>query len=199
MNIYFSGTITKDSSLKDNYKHIIKYLESFGHTVFHYRSESLAPEIVSKQTPEEIKESFKQLNSYIKRCDAYIADITIPSVGIGYEIAQILEMKKLALVLKYDRAEFEPLSTLQGNDSQFLRYKKYNTYSLEKIIDLFLSDVQDKMTSKFNLIISPELDRYLEFIAKNKKRPKSKFTRDAIKYFLENDEEYKNFLQNNRE
>jgi hypothetical protein len=195
MKIYFSATVTDNSDLKKMYKLIKDYLAKEGHKVFEYGSDQIDPSELAERSDNEISQTFKDLDKYLRNADILIADISLSSVGIGYEISQAIMMKKPVLVLKYQKSNFEPLATIEGNKSAYLRYKVYNESSIEYVLKNFLIEAKDKVNTKFILIIPAEIDRYLEWNVREKGVSKAEVTRLAVEKIMENDEAYARYMK----
>lgn len=195
MKVYFSATITEDTNTKDHYSDLIRILTAAGHKVYEYGSHKLNPENLINRSDTEIKEAYSQLNKYLKNSDVYIAEISKPSVGIGYEISQAIAMKKPALVLCHKDSSFQPLATIEGNKSKYLRFEIYEEKNLEEIVNKFMKEAKQKVDTKFILIISPEIDRYLEWASENRRMHKAQVVRSAIEDLIEQDKEYQEYLK----
>ncbi len=79
------------------YKLIIALLKKLGHEVM---SEHVAfpklEEVESRLTEEEI---FKSDIRFIDECDCLVADVTVPSIGVGYEICYAVSKCKRVLCI----------------------------------------------------------------------------------------------------
>lgn len=190
MKIYFSATITKDKKHKTIYDKIVDFLEGEGHTVLTYQSHQLDPKTLINRSDNEIRDTYKELDKFLKNADLYIADISLPSVGIGYEISQAIALKKPALVLNHESTEFQPLATIEGNKSKLLSYETYNKDNIEKKIGSFVKESKKKIDTKFILILSAELDRYITWVASNRRMHKAQVVRNALNKELKKDKEY---------
>jgi 2'-deoxynucleoside 5'-phosphate N-hydrolase len=198
MKVYFSATITEDAQLKSFYKRVMDIVKREGHTILEYGSDRLEPSSLVNRTDTEIQGVYKSLDKFLRSADIYIGEISIPSVGIGYEISQALAQRKPALVLRYQKTGYQPLATLEGNKSAYLRYKTYTDRTLENVIKNFLKHSKDKIDTKFILIIPPEIDRYLEWNVREMGVPKAEVTRTAIEKMMLLDSKYQEYLKNNQ-
>ncbi len=197
MRVYFSATITENETLKSMYRLMLEYLKKNNHKVLDYGSDKLTPTMIISQDYDELKEKYRELDSYLKNSDVYIADISEPSVGIGYEISQAILLRKPVLALKYQKAPYHPLSTIKGNKNPYMRYKEYNERTIDTILKQFLDEAKDKIDTKFILIIPAEIDRYLEWNVRERGKPKAEITREAIEAMMLNDAKYQEYLKNN--
>ena len=97
MKIYFAGSIRGGRSILFEYQQIIALLKKSGHDVVseHVASSKLE-EVEAKLTDEEI---FKNDIGFIDECDCVVADVTVPSIGVGYEISYAVSRGKRVLCL----------------------------------------------------------------------------------------------------
>ena len=77
------------------YKQIVALLKKLGHEVVseHVASTKLE-EAEAKLTEEEI---FNSDIGFIDECDCVVADVTVPSIGVGYEICYAVSRGKRVL------------------------------------------------------------------------------------------------------
>lgn len=92
MKIFFAGSIRGGRSMLTEYMQIVRLIKNLGHTVV---SEHVAyaglEKAEAKLTEEEI---FKSDIKFIDECDCLVADVTMPSVGVGYEICYAVSKGK---------------------------------------------------------------------------------------------------------
>ena len=191
MKAYFSATLTNDLKVKNRYKLIIDSLKLLGVEVFQYGSDKINPHELINRTDEEITSVHKELDRYLKDSDLYIAEISEPSVGIGYEISQAITQRKPVLALNYEESNFQPLATIQGLKSKYIIYRKYNEKDIKEILTKFVKNSKKIVDTKFILIISPEIDKYLEWAADFKRMHKAQIVRNSLEKEMENDIDYK--------
>lgn len=84
------------------YIQIIKLLKKMGHEVVseHVASAGLE-EVEASLTDEEI---FNSDIRYIEQCECLVADVTVPSIGVGYEICYSVSKGKRVLCLYKEEA-----------------------------------------------------------------------------------------------
>ena len=93
------------------YIQIIEMLKKQGHTVVseHVASEVLE-KIEAKITDEEI---FNNDIGYIDECECLVAEVTIPSIGVGYEIGYAVSKGKHVLCIYREDANVSAM--VRGN------------------------------------------------------------------------------------
>jgi len=168
MKIFISLTENKSINLKDG----IDYLKKIGHNV----------NVSSKLSEKNDK--------LIKDCDLLIIEVSELTFKQGFEIARALDEKKVVIAM-----EEESVSTstdLPENKSFIL--KKYNQKNIISVLEKAIKEAENKLDSKFILIISPEIDRYLEWAGQNKRMHKAQIVRNAVEQVMKKDKEYNEYL-----
>lgn len=135
MKIFFSGSIRGGRQLLPTYQHIISFLNSRKYIVLseHVGAEGLEKE-EAKMTEQEIYE--KDAN-WVEESDCVIADITVPSIGVGYEICHAIQHKKPVLCVYQEGANASAM--VLGNTTGYVTAKPYsNRKQLEDIMLEFL-------------------------------------------------------------
>lgn len=195
MKAYFSATLTEEKDVKHRYDEIIRILKKLGLDVYQYGSHKINPHELINRSDNDIKKVYKELDVFLKDSDVYIADISEPSVGIGYEISQAIVQRKPVLALNHENSNFHPLATIQGLKSKYITYKDYKVEDLDEILTDFVRSAKKKIDTKFILIISPEIDKYLEWASDFKRMHKAQIVRNAVEREMENDPDYEKYLK----
>lgn len=138
MKIYFSGSIAGGRKYLDIYKKIVEYLQIHGHNVLteHIILDNIF-EVEEKLQPAEIYERDIQM---LQKCDVVIAEVSNPSLGVGYEICYALERQ--IPVLGLYQPDIYVSRMILGNTSPYLTLFEYkNETSLLEQIDCFLENI----------------------------------------------------------
>ena len=97
MNIYFACSITGGRELESTYQQIVAALLGEGHEIpTSYLAQAESMEIEGRLTPEFV---YKRDTKWIRECDVLIAEVSVPSHGVGYEIGYALILNKPVLCL----------------------------------------------------------------------------------------------------
>lgn len=136
MKIFFAGSIRGGRQLIPMYQYIIGFLKSRNFTVI---SEHVAAEGLEKaearMTEQEIYE--KDAN-WIEESDRVVAEITVPSIGVGYEICHAVKHNKPVLCVYQEGTKASAM--VLGNSTGYVTAKSYsNKNQLEEILLEFLS------------------------------------------------------------
>ena len=134
MIVYCAGAIKGDSSYQESYLEVINIVKKEGHSAL----SELNPEFKSA-FPLNEKQVFQRDIKWIEKSTVMIAEISGPSLGVGFEIAYALYMREIPVLALYD-AEIERVSAMiTGCDSELLYVKTYhNKKELEELVLSFL-------------------------------------------------------------
>ena len=112
MKIYFSGSIYGGRQKLDTYKKLVKELQKYG--------EVLDPEVADENVlnrEANIKDSdvFENLEKELNEADLIFAEVTVPSLGVGYEIGSA-DCHNKKIIAIYDSTVIPKVTTmLRGN------------------------------------------------------------------------------------
>ena len=96
MRIYFAGSIRGGRDDWSLYEQIIKLLDEYGEVLTeHVGGSELS--ISGEDLPD--KQIHERDLSWLRSCDALVAEVTRPSLGVGYEVAKATEWGKRVLCI----------------------------------------------------------------------------------------------------
>ncbi|MEK6751078.1 MAG: nucleoside 2-deoxyribosyltransferase [Chloroflexota bacterium] len=122
MNIYFACSITGGRELESTYQEIVAALSADGHEIpTSHLAQSDVMENERELTPQYV---YERDVSWIKNCDALIAEVSVPSHGVGYEIAFALSIGKAVLCIH--RQERKVSKMITGNPDPVLAVLSYS-------------------------------------------------------------------------
>jgi len=190
MKVYTSTPIANRDELKI-FTDAIERLQKSGTKVFEIFSEIELP--IPKDVNYHIKK-YKEAEKALKRADIVILEVSYPGRRIGYEMARALDEGKVVILLYLKDAQVMP-SNIYGNQSKKLIVKEYTEDTIDDTIEEALKAAKKLLDTKFILIISPEIDRYLNWSAGKKRMHKAQIVRSAIEATMAKDAEYKKHLK----
>jgi Asp-tRNA(Asn)/Glu-tRNA(Gln) amidotransferase A subunit family amidase len=130
MKIYFAASISGGRTFEAVYQKIVKELKKAGHQVL---TEHIAfPSVFEEEkslTPEEV---YDRDLRWLREAERLVAEVSNPSLGVGYEIARALEMQKPVLCVAQRGIFLTKMIT--GNKDPLLTVKRYSTWSELKAI-----------------------------------------------------------------
>jgi hypothetical protein len=135
MIIYCAGPIRGDATYQQFYKKIIDFVESLGHIVLTELSSKF-----NSTVPLTDKQTYKRDLKWVDGSKIMIAEISGPSLGVGFEISYAIFKRKLPVLAIYS-AEVQNISAMiSGCDSPLLTIEKYNNEEeMKRIIKVYTS------------------------------------------------------------
>jgi len=132
MKIYFAGSIRGGEPDRAWFQQIIRYIKQYGRVMtehsfdFNYEDEIKKDDVWIYTTDM----------GWLRESDALIAEVTAPSLGVGYEIAKAEEWDIPVLMLYRDTPARKPSAMLNGNKNiPMIVYNEKN--EVLKAIDSF--------------------------------------------------------------
>lgn len=130
MNIYFCGSIRGGRGLAASYEKMITLLGNYGKVLTeHLGSDEVIESKDRILSDEEIHDRDLQ---WIVESDVLVAEVTVPSLGVGYEIGRAIEMGKPVLCLFQKGSEFTLSAMIAGSNRVEMKYYT----DLEEVEDL---------------------------------------------------------------
>lgn len=122
MNIYFAGSIRAGRMLQPTYAAIVAHLKAAGHAVL---SEHVAAQGVETDESQLSDAAiYTQDTAWLDACDAVVAEVTVPSLGVGYEIAYALHRARKPVLCLCRRGTLLS-AMIAGNTTPGLRVAFY--------------------------------------------------------------------------
>lgn len=129
--IYFAGSIRGGRDDQEIYFAIIKELNKYGSVLTeHLGSKELGVEGEHTKTDTFI---FERDMDWVSEADVIVAEVSTPSLGVGYELGQAQAMGKKILCL-YRPSEGKRLSAMVSGNA-YVQIAEYQ--SLEDVIKIF--------------------------------------------------------------
>jgi len=125
--IYFAGSISGGRGDADLYRQIIRLLSEYGQVLTEHVGD---PQLTSGgETRRSGAEVYRQDMDWLAQADVLVAEVTMPSHGVGYEIASAERMGKPVLCLHRSGTGRRLSAMLGGNPA--LQCERYA--SLEEV------------------------------------------------------------------
>ena len=135
MKIYFAGSIRGGRQDLDIYKELIDHLRSYGEVL----TEHVGEDNISENGEINLTDKYihdRDVN-WIDECDVFIAEVTNPSLGVGYEVRTAIEMNKRILCI-YRPEQTKRVSAMITGAPK-VKTEPYSTIEeAKKIIDKFV-------------------------------------------------------------
>lgn len=188
MTIYFTAAVSLKNLYGDNYEKIVAALKSLGHKVIHEHITQVPLEQIFAATDKEKVEYYKKVLRWISKADLVVAEVSFPStLNVGHEISLALEKGKPVLAL-YAHDKASPF--FQGIRNDKFIYTEYSFSNLNSVLQHSLQTVEEMADTRFNFYISPEINRYLDWVSQTKKLPRAVFLRSLLEKSMRNEKDY---------
>ncbi|MBN1480824.1 nucleoside 2-deoxyribosyltransferase [candidate division KSB1 bacterium] len=135
MTIYFCGAIAGGRTFLSTYTKIVRYVQHLGHTV--PTEHIIEPNVLDYELQLTAEEIYQRDIDWLTDSHLVIAEISNPSLGVGYEICYALHSGKKVLALHQHGLFVSRMIT--GNPDPNLTVRDYQTENDWKaIIETFL-------------------------------------------------------------
>ena len=134
MIVYCACPIKGDTKYQESYKDIVRIVESMDHTALAQFSSKIPSTIFLND-----KQIYTRDMKWIDGSKIMIAEVSGPSLGVGFEIAYALFVKNIPVLAVYNEQEQNISSMVSGCNHPNLQLKKYyNQDDLARIIRNFI-------------------------------------------------------------
>ncbi len=138
MKIYFAGSIRGGRDDKRNYLTIISLLKKYGEVL----TEHIGGQKLSAMGEDGLSDEYiyNRDMKWLNDSDVIVAEVTTPSLGVGYEIGK-MEDKKPVLCLFREPNKIILSAMMGGN--KIIKIEKYKNLSdIEKILEKFFKNIK---------------------------------------------------------
>lgn len=132
----------------------------------------------------------------ILESDFVVAEITNPTVGVGYQIFYATTNKKPVLALYSDSVGgIESIKKVINVDSPLVFLKKYNKNNIANLLNDFFNKKEN--LKKFNFITSERIMEYIDWLHENNpEKSRSELLREKIdNNVISKDDNYQKYLK----
>ena len=134
MIVYCAAPIKGDQKFHNYCLDIIKQVSSLGHTALSELNSEFKPAI-----PLTDSEIFSRDIKWIDKREIVIAEVSGPSLGVGFEIAYSIYKKKINVLALVNSEAQDVSAMVTGCHSELLTIKKYaDTEDLKKSVSVFI-------------------------------------------------------------
>jgi len=123
MNIYFACSITGGREFESAYQEIVAALLADGHEI--PTSHLAQAEVMENERVLAPRDVYERDVNWIRNCDMLIAEVSVASHGVGYEIAFALGMGKRVLCLYQSNRKISKM--ISGNSDNRIKVVSYST------------------------------------------------------------------------
>ncbi len=137
MRIYFAGSIRGGKDDLEIYASIIDLLSHYGMVHSDHMQDSLNPAVGSELSDREI---FKRDLKALHEAQVVVAEITQPSLGVGYQIG-VAEGLGIPILCLYRNLPDRHVSAMMTGNEQLLLRTYTNLVDVERILESFFGEL----------------------------------------------------------
>ena len=132
MKIYFSSAVRAGRQDVEIYAEVVKLLKKYGEVL----TERNADPNFFGETSISDEEIFERDMAWLRSADVLVAEVTTPSLGVGYEIASVLNLGKPVIAL-YREIPGKRLSAMISGDKRIIKKIYKSKEELPGILEEF--------------------------------------------------------------
>jgi nucleoside 2-deoxyribosyltransferase len=118
LTIYFAGAISGGRSDVAHYREIVAALESDGHRVL---AGAVAAEHVGADGERLTSQSiFERDMQWIEEADVLVAEVSVPSTGVGYEVGTARYRRRIPVICLYRPAYTKRCTAMVAGDREIV-------------------------------------------------------------------------------
>ena len=139
MIIYCAGPLKGDQTYHEFHKEIVEHVNVLGHTALSDLNSEFKPAF-----PLNDHEIFNRDIKWLDRSKTVIAEVSGPSLGVGFEISYAIYKRKIPVLALVNNNADNLSSMIMGCGSELLTIKRYSdSEELKKIISAFVKKIND--------------------------------------------------------
>lgn len=187
MKVYFTASARGASEFGEKYQLIYDKIHALGHQNLDDLVCKVDEDSFYEGSHEKRVELYKSAMNYIKAADVLVLELSIHSLSMGYLLHKAIDIGKPVIALYHGKNVPYFASGIDDDKFQLVSYSQEN---LEEVLNSALEYAQENMDVRFNFFISPSIGRYLDWISKEKKIPRSVYLRALIEQEMRENTEY---------
>ncbi len=199
MKIHFACSTAKFTKYQNNYLTICKEIKELGNTITRDWIEEGIEFFEKKKTDIDRTDIYKKTIESILASDMLIVEGTVSSFSVGHQITVAINKNKPVLFLTYEKKDEKTYfgsSFIDGIKTPLITNRSYNFSNLKNILEDFINKNKGGATIKFNIVLTKEIDNYLDWASFSYKKNKSEYIREIIeKHIEEKDKKYQKYLK----
>ncbi|MCA9390280.1 hypothetical protein KC571_02645 [candidate division WWE3 bacterium] len=137
---------------------------------------------------------FDELRDQAIASDGIIIDASGLSPLIEFQMGYLLQIDK-QIFFSHEAKSSVPASLATSKSKKLFIQEYSDTSELEAHLEAFLKKLESNLDAKLFMIIPPQMNKYLEWVASHTDRSKSDVVRNAVLSVADTDEDYQSFLK----
>ncbi len=189
MKVFFTGSprALKDTQMRAEHEAIYKAIEKIGATHLSRLVINADPDVFYRANQDDVLKHYNNTIECVKKADVVVAETSMQSMSMGYLVEKALSMNKPVVVVHRVGA---PPFFFSGIEDDRLQILEYSVGTAESVIQKAFEYAINQQEVRFNFFISPAIGRYLDWISKVKKIPRSVYLRALIERDMRENTEF---------
>ncbi|MED6295257.1 2'-deoxynucleoside 5'-phosphate N-hydrolase 1 [Characodon lateralis] len=144
MKIYFCGSIRGGRSDLQLYQRIVHELHRYGSVLTEHVGSAELSDTGEEGTTGGDGDIHDRDVNWLQQSDVVVAEVTQPSLGVGYELGRAVDMKKKKMLCLFRPSSGRTLSAMirGAADGERFLVRDYSEDELEKILEEFFSSLK---------------------------------------------------------
>lgn len=136
MNIYFAASIRGGRNHADKYEDIIEHLKENHDVLSEHVGDGDLDATGNSEDPNNIHD---EDIAWINKADIVIADVTQPSLGVGYEVRHAIHKNKPTLCIYHKQTSHSISAMIQGSKATVRQYNDVD--EAKQVVEEFFKQV----------------------------------------------------------
>jgi hypothetical protein len=124
MKVYCAGPIRGDRSYAPYFQKIVQLIQKMGHIPLTELTLQPGEDFTASTDDKGI---YQRDRGWLDQAQALVAEVSAPSLGVGYEISYALNMRKIPVLCLRHRSSGALSAMISGNSSGLLTLETYAT------------------------------------------------------------------------
>lgn len=137
LKIYFAGSIRGGREFSESYYQIIQLLGDFGRVFTEHIGDR--ENIIRDDKGLSDHEIHDRDMNWLERSDIFIAEVSVPSLGVGYEIGNAIHFEKPVLCL-YKKDAASRLSAMISGSKDLALYEYSDLGEIPSVVRRFINE-----------------------------------------------------------
>lgn len=185
MNIVLVCTVRNYAVVKSAIDRLVRELSQSQYNLVHDHVTSYSQSDMDHFTSEQRLEYFEDVVNRIRKADVVIAESSTESFSVGFLLSKAIDLGKPVTIFYNSKSSKSNVLPFL-DDKEAINLIKYHSVE-EFILSVYdsLSHAQQLLPTRYNIILSPEINNYLRWITRTYKRSRSEFIRDLIRQHMQ--------------
>ena len=136
--MYFAGSIRGVRNGREKYLQIVNHLSQFGTVLTEHVAASIQ-DIENQQSNLDDHGIHDRDMKWLMECNLVVAECSVPSLGVGYEIGRALENEKTVVVIYNSTSGYKLSAMISGSEKcEIINYETHDDLfkKLDKLIEI---------------------------------------------------------------